>query len=168
MECLLSTLHVTLPFPPTGLNFSACFLTFSRKTVLSSPTYPQPHSWFHIGCLSCVLTLYPVFLHTALNHNRWIIYLCQSLNWKRQTGRPLSTESYRAQYLEYGRCSVSVFEKRNEWNFSLQLFSELKEVISLNFCHKGASFYSEPVKHFYQYFFSYPSSHLFHYQLWLN
>ena len=78
-----------IPFPPSGLNLSACFLTFSRKTVLSSPTYPQPHSWFHIGCPSCVLTLYPVFLHTALNHNCWIIYLCLSLNWKRQTGRPL-------------------------------------------------------------------------------
>ena len=54
-------------------------------------------------------------------------------------------------------------KKKEEWKSSPQLFSELKEVISLNFCREGASSYSEQLKQhsFYQYVFSNQSSYLF-------
>ena len=56
---------------------------------------------------------------------------------------------------------------KKEWKSSPQLFSELKEVISLNFCQGGASSYSEQLKQhsFYRYVFSNQSSYLFWYHV---
>ena len=101
------------------LQVSACQLVFSLflgdgLVIPPPPLQPTPDS---ILCAYLMLSHCTLYFSTQhWNHNCWIIYLCLSLNWKRQTAGlllswPLNLTEHSIWNIKY---SQGVWKKKNE------------------------------------------------------
>lgn len=113
------------------------FSLFPGRLPCHSPPLPPSPSDSILGeAPSCIHNTAPLNLIAGL-----FTCACHKTGTDRRAFGFLTTKSYRAWYLEHS--THRIFEKKKR--IYPNIFSELKEVISLNFCQKGESFYSEPI-----------------------